>query len=93
MAIEHGAPYFMVLDQEKELQTDLLHGTIAMRPSPQSPPRRPPAPEPAQEANLGESQTMELRIRLLYVKPAAGPPVMDAVKVRAELRAKYNLGP
>lgn len=93
VALERGAPYFIILDQEKELGTDPLHGTIATRPPTQIPTRRPPAPEPAQEANLGESQTMDLRIRLLYVKPPLGPPAMDAVKVRAELRSKYNLGP
>ncbi len=93
VALDHGAPYFMVLGQEKELRTDILHGTFATRAAPQPPPRRPPPSDPGQAATLGESQTMALRIRLVYEKSASGPPVMDAVKLRAELRAEYDLGP
>ena len=93
VALDHGAPYFMVLGQEKELRTDPLHGTIATKAAPQPPPRRPPPSDPGQAATLGESQTMALRIRLVYEKPASGPPVMDAAKLRAELRAEYDLGP
>ncbi len=93
VALDHGAPYFLVLGQEKELRTDLVHGTQAMPKATPTAPPRPAPPDLAGQTLMGESQRMDLRFRLVREPRPAGPAILDAAKTRAEVRAKYNLGP
>ncbi len=93
VALEQGAPSFLTLAQEKELRTDLVQGTQATQRAAPTASHRPTPPDPAGQTLMGESQRMDLRFRLIREPRAGGPPVLDAAKTRAELRAKYSLGP
>ena len=92
VALDRGAPYFVVLERSGELQTDLLRGTLATRPTTHASPAREATSGAGEEVLNRDLRAVEIRIRLLKERPPSGPPILDAAKVRAELRAKYDLG-
>lgn len=92
VALDRGAPYFVVLERSGELQTDLLRGTLAVRPTAPASPEREAARGPGEEVLNRDLRTVEIRIRLVKERPPSGSPILDAAKVRADLRAKYDLG-
>jgi hypothetical protein len=92
VALDRGAPYFIVLEQSAELQTDLLRGTLAIRPAARPSAEREAARGP-EDARLNEDlRTLGIRIRLVKEKPPSDSRILDAAKVRADLRARYGLG-
>jgi hypothetical protein len=92
VALDRGAPYFVVLEQSGELQTDAFRGTRVTRPT------APPSPEREAPRSTGEEflnrdlRIVQIRIRLVKEKPPSDSSILDAAKIRTELRAKYDLG-
>jgi hypothetical protein len=92
VALDRGAPYFIVLGQSAELQTDLLRGTLAIRPADRPSAEREAARGPEDPRLNEDLRTVGIRIRLVKEKPPSDSRILDAAKVRADLQAKYGLG-